>query len=83
MVFTISCYKHLAKATKDNGKIRFQISEKAQSSALHDPRVRRNIGQVPKTSEINPGSYYRWISPQTKLGFSCATLTHIVQLFPT
>ena len=54
----------LGKATKDN-KIQFQISENPQFSARLDPRVRRDIGRVPKNKAIKPGSSYRSILPQT------------------
>ena len=71
--------KPLGKATKDNHKIQLHISENTQSSAILDPRVSRDVGQVPKTVL----SIQALIIVQFHLKllfsfFSCATLTHII-----
>ena len=81
MVFSISCCNHLAKLhTKDNHKIQLQMTENTQSSTLLDPRVRCDVGQVPKTVlSIQALIIVQFHLKLYSVFLSCATLTHIIQ----
>ena len=60
----------LGKDTKDH-KVQFQISKNPQFSALLDPRVRRDIGRVPKNKAIKPD--FNFASNYTI--FRCASIS--------